>query len=399
MAAPDVAGALDRAARLGADTIAVVPLFLFTGVLVERIADQAASWAADHPEVDVRVAPHLGVDPRLAGLVVERFEEVCGGDVRMNCDVCSYRVRLPGYEDKVALPLPLAPHDAGGAKGWRARRAAAKAESDAKAARERPRFGFGRALPVPPAGDLDGRPAIEVADLTFAHPDGTAVLHGVDLTVAAGERVALLGPNGAGKTTLVMHLLGVHRPDAGTVRVAGLDATADAGAVRRLVGLVFQDPDDQLFSPTVRADVAFGPAHLGLRGDALDERVAAALDAVGLAAVADRAPHHLSIGQRRRAALATVLAMHPKILVLDEPTANLDPAARRDLADIVAGLDLTIVTVTHDLSFAAELCPRAVVLDNGVVAADGPTLALLASRPTMAAHRLELPYGFTAPRH
>jgi cobalt/nickel transport system ATP-binding protein len=328
-------------------------------------------------------------------VVVERFAEAAGGDARMNCDVCAYRVRLPGYEDKVAQPLPLAPDgDGAGVRGWRARRAAAQAEREAAARRRRPRRGLGRAVVIAPTLE-PGSTAVEVTDLRFAYPDGRAVLHGIDLRVGAGERVALLGPNGAGKTTLVLHLLGVLRPDAGRVHVGGVEVTERTlPAVRRLVGLVFQDPDDQLFSPTVRADVAFGPAQLGLRGGDLDARVDEALGAVGLTEMADRPPHHLSVGQRRRAALATVLAMHPQVLVLDEPTANLDPASRRDLADIVAGLALTVLTVTHDLSFAAQLSPRSVVLDGGVVVADGPTAGLLASRDTMAAHRLELPFGF-----
>ena len=398
MAQPDVAGALDRARRLGARTIVVVPLFLFTGVLVHRIAEQATRWAKDHPDVVVGIGEHLGPDPRLADVVLERFVEAAGGDARMNCDVCAYRVRLPGFEDKVAQPLPLAPHGVE-VRGWRARRAAAQGEREAAAARARPRRGLGRSVRIPPTL-APGSPAVELSQLTFAYPDGRAVLHGVDLTVAAGERVALLGPNGAGKTTLVHQLLGVLEPTGGTVAVAGLPVTArNLPAIRSLVGLVFQDPDDQLFSPTVRADVAYGPAHLGLTPDEVADRVDEALAAVGLADLADRPPHHLSVGQRRRAALASVLSMHPQILVLDEPTANLDPSSRRDLADIIGGLDLTIITVTHDLSFAAELSPRSVVLDNGVVAADGPTAGLLASRSTMAAHRLELPYGFDPTIH
>jgi cobalt transport protein ATP-binding subunit len=394
MAGPDVATALDRAARLGATTIAVVPLLLFTGVLVTRIAEQATAWATDHPDVAVGVGAPLGPDAALAEVVVERYAEAAGGDARMNCDLCAYRVRLPGFEDKVAQPLTLAPPARGDVRGWRARRATAQAEREAATRRGRPRRGLGRSIAIPPTL-TPGTAAVEVKGLHFTYPDGRAVLHGVDLEITAGERVALLGPNGAGKTTLVLHLLGVLAPSGGSVRVGGLDVTdATLPAVRRLVGLVFQDPDDQLFSPTVRADVAFGPAHLGLTGAELDGRVDEALGAVGLADVADRPPHHLSIGQRRRAALATVLAMHPQVLVLDEPTANLDPASRRDLADIIEGLALTILTVTHDLSFAAQLSPRAVVLDGGVVVADGPTRGLLASRDTMAAHRLELPFGF-----
>jgi cobalt/nickel transport system ATP-binding protein len=213
--------------------------------------------------------------------------------------------------------------------------------------------------------------------------------------VAPGERVALLGPNGAGKTTLILHLNGILQPTAGRVSVGGLPVTkANLKEIRRRVGVVFQDPDDQLFMPTVRADVAFGPANLGVEGEALDKTVAEALDAVGMADAADRPPHHLSFGQRRRVALATVLAMDPQVLVLDEPTSNLDPAARRDLADILVALPVTAIIATHDLPYALELCPRTVILDAGVIVADGPTADILADGDLLAAHRLELPFGF-----
>ncbi len=164
--------------------------------------------------------------------------------------------------------------------------------------------------------------------------------------------------------------------------------------IRRRVGIVFQDPDDQLFMPTVRDDVAFGPANLGLRGAELDARVMEALELVGMAEFADRPPHHLSYGQRRRVAVATVLAMRPEILVLDEPSSNLDPAARRELADILLGLDITMLMVTHDLPYALELCPRSVVLSRGVIVGDGATRDVLCDDALMRAHRLELPYGF-----
>ncbi len=238
-------------------------------------------------------------------------------------------------------------------------------------------------------------PVLDVRGLAYAYPDGHQALYGVDLTLQRGERVAMLGPNGAGKTTLVLHLNGILTAGAGAVRVSGLDVTGrDLREVRRRVGLVFQDPDDQLFMPTVRDDVAFGPRNLGLRGAALDAAVTAALEQVGMAAYADRPPHHLSFGQRRRVAVATVLAMQPELLVLDEPSSNLDPASRRELADIVRSLDVTVLMVTHDLPYALELCPRAVVLSDGVVVADGPTGALLADEALMRAHRLELPFGF-----
>jgi cobalt/nickel transport system ATP-binding protein len=242
---------------------------------------------------------------------------------------------------------------------------------------------------------MTAAPALEVEGLAFAYPDGRQALFGVDLRIQPGERVALLGPNGAGKTTLVLHLNGVLDGGAGSVRVAGLPVVKEhLREIRRRVGIVFQDPDDQLFMPTVGEDVAFGPANLGLRGEALARRVEAALAAVGMEEVAGRPPHHLSFGQRRRVAVATVLAMEPSILVLDEPSSNLDPAARRELADIVARLDLTILMVTHDLPYALELCERAVVMDEGVIVADGPTAGVLGDRDLMAAHRLELPFGF-----
>ncbi len=176
---------------------------------------------------------------------------------------------------------------------------------------------------------------------------------------------------------------------------------ANLAEVRRRVGVVFQDPDDQLLLATVADDVALGPANLGLTGDALAARVATALDVVGLTDAADRAPQHLSMGERRRAALAGVLATHPEVLVLDEPSANLDPSARRDVVEIVKGLppSVTTLVITHDLPLALELCPRSVVLDRGRIVADGPTAALLANPALMAAHRLELPYGFPIPAH
>ena len=239
------------------------------------------------------------------------------------------------------------------------------------------------------------QPVLDVRGLAYAYPDGHQALYGVDLHVHRGKRVALLGPNGAGKTTLVLHLNGILEPGAGSVTVSGLPVTKEhLREVRRRVGIVFQDPDDQLFMPTVRDDVAFGPANLGLRGALLDARVMAALDQVGMADYADRPPHHLSFGQRRRVAVATVLAMEPEILVLDEPSSNLDPASRRELAEILTRLDVTVLMVTHDLPYAFELCPRSVVLSDGVVVADGATYDVLTDDALMHAHRLELPFGF-----
>ncbi|MBX6354340.1 MAG: ABC transporter ATP-binding protein [Micromonosporaceae bacterium] len=240
-------------------------------------------------------------------------------------------------------------------------------------------------------------PSLEVRGLHYRYPDGSVALQGVDLSVARGERVALLGPNGAGKTTLVLHLNGILSGD-GEVRVGGLrvDPSDRSGIteIRRRVGIVFQDPDDQLFMPTVAEDVAFGPANLGLRGAELQARVDEALTAVGMQAYRDRTPHHLSFGQRRRVAVATVLAMRPEILVLDEPSSNLDPASRRELSEVLRGLPVTVLMVTHDLPYALELCSRSVVLDQGRIVADGATIELLADSDLLARHRLELPYGF-----
>ncbi|HCT76674.1 MAG TPA: cobalt ABC transporter ATP-binding protein [Micromonosporaceae bacterium] len=248
--------------------------------------------------------------------------------------------------------------------------------------------------------------SLEVSALHYSYPDGHQALHGVDLTVAAGERVALLGPNGAGKTTLVLHLNGImpapNMPGAsGAVAVGGkeIDPRDRAGLaeIRRRVGIVFQDPDDQLFLPTVAEDVAFGPANLGLRGAELTARVDDALAWVGMSDVKSRAPHHLSLGQRRRVAVATVLAMNPELLVLDEPSSNLDPQARRELAEILLSLPVTMLMVTHDLPYALQLCERSVVLDEGRIVADGPTREILADSELLALHRLELPYGFVVP--
>lgn len=240
--------------------------------------------------------------------------------------------------------------------------------------------------------------AIELKDLCYRYPDQQVALDGVDLVIRPGDRVALLGPNGAGKTTLMLHLNGVLTPTSGSVRICGLPATTkNMGEIRRRVGLVFQDPDDQLFMPRVRDDIAFGPANLGLRDGQLDERVVEALSAVDMNHVVDRPPHHLSGGEKRRVALATVLAMRPEILVLDEPSSNLDPHARREFARLLLRLEQTVVLATHDLPYAAELCPRSVIMNNGRIVADGTTRELLQDTSLLLANRLELPYGFSIP--
>lgn len=238
-------------------------------------------------------------------------------------------------------------------------------------------------------------PVLEISGVAYAYPDGHQALFGVDLHVHRGEKIALLGPNGAGKTTLVLHINGILLPGAGSVRIAGMEVkTENLKQIRSKVGVVFQDPDDQLFMPTVRDDVAFGPNNMGITGEELDDRVNQALTAVGMQAFADRAPQHLSFGQRRRVAIATVLAMQPEILVLDEPSSNLDPAARREIAEILNELDITMLMVTHDLPYALELCQRSVILSAGTIVADRNTYDLLADEELIKQHRLELPFGF-----
>lgn len=231
---------------------------------------------------------------------------------------------------------------------------------------------------------------IEVTRLTFSYPDGHRALNGVELRIAPSEKVALVGPNGAGKSTLMLHLNGILNGGAGEVRVCGLPVKAEnLGRVRAAVGLVFQDPDDQLFSPTVYEDVAFGPLHMGLPEAEVRRRVEAALAAVGMSAYATRVSHHLSMGEKKRIAIATVLSMDPEILVLDEPSAGLDPRARRGLIRLLHELPQTMLVSSHDLRLVAEVFPRTVIMDQGRIVADGPTPVLLADAALLDAHGLE----------
>ena len=247
-------------------------------------------------------------------------------------------------------------------------------------------------LPGPGADGVPGRGTVELEHVHYRYPDGFEALRGVDLRIGAGEKVALVGPNGAGKSTLMLQLNGTLRPAHGSVRVAGLAVGKETiRRVRSEVGLVFQDPDDQLFSPTVFDDVAFGPLHMGLPADEVHRRVERALAAVGMAAFAHRVPHRMSLGQRKRVALATVLSMDPSILVFDEPSAGLDPRGRRELIALLRGLDQTMLVSTHDMRLVADVFPRTIVMDGGVVAADGPTSAILADEALLEAHGLEAP--------
>jgi cobalt/nickel transport system ATP-binding protein len=237
--------------------------------------------------------------------------------------------------------------------------------------------------------------AIHAVGLRFRYPNGHLALDGIDLRVEHGERVAVLGPNGAGKTTCMLHLNGLLIGE-GALEVAGVPVErSTAQRLRERVGLVFQDPDDQLFMPTVREDVGFGPLNMGLPRDAVAARVEEALAAVRMSGAIDRAPHQLSMGERRRVAIATVLAMRPQLLVLDEPSASLDPRARRELLEVLGAIHTTTLVVTHDLPFAAELCERAVILSGGRIAADGPVGRILGDEALLASHDLELPAGFS----
>jgi cobalt/nickel transport system ATP-binding protein len=238
--------------------------------------------------------------------------------------------------------------------------------------------------------------AFEITGLRYRYHDGTEALRGVSLRVDAGECVGLLGPNGSGKSTLLLHLNGL-LPEGvsgnGAVRILGEPiARGNLEAVRRRVGLVFQDPDDQLFCPTVEEDVAFGPRQLGLGEAEVRRRVETALAQVGLEAHGPRATHHLSHGEKRRVCLAGVLACEPPILVLDEPTSDLDPRGRREFKALLRAIPATKLIATHDLELVVEMCPRAIVLDGGVVVADGPTDELLNNEALMLAHGLERPH-------
>lgn len=234
--------------------------------------------------------------------------------------------------------------------------------------------------------------SIEINNLSYAYPDGHLALKNVSLSIQPCEKVALVGPNGAGKSTLILHLNGILGGE-GEVRVCSLPVIKDnLGRVRAMVGLVFQTPDDQLFSPTVFEDVAFGPLYAGLPMPDVQTRVAEALAAVDMSAYVDRVSHHLSSGEKKRIAIATVLSMQPEVLVLDEPTAGLDPRARRSLIGLLRDLPLTMLVSTHDMLMVRELFPRMVILDEGRVVADGSTAALLNDDALLEAHGLERPY-------
>jgi cobalt/nickel transport system ATP-binding protein len=237
----------------------------------------------------------------------------------------------------------------------------------------------------------NGRDVIRVDDLSFSYSDGHQALRGVSLKLCKGDKVALVGPNGAGKSTLMLHLNGI-LTGHGDIEVGGDRLTRDnLPAIRAMVGLVFQNPDDQLFSPTVFEDVAFGPLHMGLPRDEVIARVGSALNAVRMSNYRDRLSHHLSVGEKKRIAIATVLSMNPQILVLDEPSAGLDPRARRTLINLLRELPITMLVSTHDMKLVEELFPRTIVMDEGLIVADGKTKEILADETFLNEHGLEKP--------
>jgi cobalt/nickel transport system ATP-binding protein len=234
---------------------------------------------------------------------------------------------------------------------------------------------------------------IDIKDLTFLYPTGNKALDNLNLTVSRGERIALVGPNGAGKSTFILHLNGILDGD-GHIKVMGMPMEkGNLPRIRQKVGIVFQDPDHQLFSPTVFDDVAFGPMNMGLPEDEVRSRVAEALEKVGLSGFEERLPHRMSFGEKRRVSIASVLSMSPEILVLDEPSSSLDPRSRRELIDLLNEFEITQIIATHDLEMALELCKRVVVMDRGTVVADGDIRKILGDEGLMLAHGLEVPHS------
>ena len=236
---------------------------------------------------------------------------------------------------------------------------------------------------------------LEISNLTYEYPDGYKALNKISFDLEEGDSLGILGPNGAGKTTLILHLNGILGEMDGSIKLNNLEFVEDNLAeIRKTVGVVFQDPDDQLFMPTVLEDVMFGPKNFGFSEEASRKNAEEALIMVGMNDYQEKAPHHLSFGQKRKVAIASVLASKPQLLVLDEPSSNLDPSSRRELIDILLSLEISIVLVTHDLPMALEICPKSIVVNSGFITENGKTKDLLTNNKVMKENRLELPYGF-----
>jgi len=231
--------------------------------------------------------------------------------------------------------------------------------------------------------------AIEIANLSYSYPDGQQALRDINLAIETGESVALIGANGAGKSTLLLHLNGIMRSDR-AIKILGLPLNdKNLKQARSKVGLVFQNPDDQLFSPTVFDDVAFGPINMGVHPNEVRQRVSQALHDVNMAGYEQRSPQHLSVGEKKRIAIATILSMSPQILVLDEPTANLDPRAKWELIELIRGLPMTKIVASHDLELVTALCERTIILDSGSIVADDSTSSIMSNTPLLERYGLE----------
>ena len=236
---------------------------------------------------------------------------------------------------------------------------------------------------------------LEISNLTYEYPDGYKALNEISFDLEEGYSLGILVPNGAGKTTLILHLNGILGELDGSIKLNNVEFVEDNLAeIRKTVGVVFQDPDDQLFMPTVLEDVMFGQKNFGFSEEASKENAEEALKMVGMNDYQEKAPHHLSFGQKRKVAIASVLASKPKLLVLDEPSSNLDHSSRRELIDILLSLEISIVLVTHDLPMALEICPKSIVVNSGLITENGKTIDLLTNNKVMRENRLELPYGF-----
>ena len=234
---------------------------------------------------------------------------------------------------------------------------------------------------------------IEIKELNYSYPDGTVALKNINLDLFEGETLGIIGPNGAGKSTFLLHLNGLLR-GKGQVKVTDLEVNdKNLKKIRSKVGMVFQDPDSQLFMPTVFEDVAFGPMNMGLSKDEVEKAVTEALTKVDMLKSIKRLSHHLSFGEKKRISIATVLSMSPEILVLDEPSSNLDPKHRRDLINLLKELNVTQIVATHDMDMVMDICTRTVLIDKGTIVADGKVMDILSDKDLLESHDLELPFS------
>ena len=236
---------------------------------------------------------------------------------------------------------------------------------------------------------------LQINDLNFSYPDGYEALKNINLEINKGDTLGVLGPNGAGKTTFILHLNGILGNLDDSIYINNLSINEDnLKKIREKVGIVFQDPDDQLFMPTVLEDVMFGPKNFGYTNEEAESKAIEALEKVKMKEFLNKPPHHLSFGQKRKVAIASVIAINPELIVLDEPSSNLDPASRRELIEILKNLDVTIILVTHDLPMALEICDESIILNNGEIKTREKTYSILTNEEIMKENRLELPFGF-----